>query len=708
MNLPTRRTASLILVAAGSLAPLAAQENPLLNIRSGTTIPFDKIKPEHVAPAVTQLLAEAEQQRKDLKATQGTRTWDNTMEPLERLGQRLDDAFGVVRVLESVATTPELRKAFNEALGKVDGFFSGLPLDPELAALVKQYSETAEARKLKGARARALKVSLDQFRRNGAYLAPEKRKRLEEINTELSKLSAKFGQNVVDSTGEFELIITDEKQLAGLPESARQAAAASAKSKGKQGWRFTLQAPSVMAVQRFLDDRSIREKIYRASSSVAASGATDNNPIIQQELKLRREKASLLGYRNFADFQTEERMAKSGANVKKFLEELEDKSRPAFDKENAELQAFRKSLEGPDAPQLEPWDLSYYAEKMRKQLFSLDEEELRPYFPIDKVFDGMFALVNRIYGITVKPVENPAVWHPDVKFYEVRDNDGTLLASFYSDWFPRETKRPGAWMNGILVGGPQSNGRFVPHVGMICGNVTAPVEGKPALLTHREVETVFHEFGHLLHQALSRVPVRSLSGTNVAWDFVELPSQIMENFTWEKPVVELFGRHYQSGEVLPDKLFDKLLKIRNYRSANAMMRQLGFGTTDILLHTDYRGDDQQGPPAVYARRILQKYTPAPLPENYSMLTSFGHLFAGGYAAGYYSYKWSEVLDADAFTRFKEGGVFSREVGNRFRRAILEQGNSEDAGQLFREFMGRDPDVNALLKRSGLDFNQNMK
>ncbi len=436
-------------------------------------------------------------------------------------------------------------------------------------------------------------------------------------------------------------------------------------------------------------------------------GAADNRPLIVRILELRREKAALLGYNTFADFQTEDRMAKSGDNVKKFLNELDEKSRPTFEKENSELQAFRKSLEGDQAAPLQAWDVSYYAEKLSRQLFDIDEEALRPYFPMDQVMEGMFALVNRIYGIKVRPLENPAVWNPAVKFYEIRDKDDTLLATFYADWHPRENKRGGAWMNPIFVGGPETGG-FQPHVGMICGNMTGPVDGKPALITHREVETVFHEFGHLLHLALSRAPIPSLAGTQVAWDFVELPSQIMENFTWERPSVDLFAKHFETGEKLPEDLFLKLQKSRNYRAGNSMIRQLGMGTADILLHSDYKGDDRQGDPIAYSRRTIQRYSPVPLPEEYAQMASFGHIFAGGYAAGYYSYKWSEVLDADAFSQFKEGGLFSPEVGNRFRRTILERGNTEDAGQLYREFMGRDPDVKPLLRRSGLDLNQNMK
>lgn len=705
----------LALAAVAMPAARAADEaNPILAIARQKAItadyraPYDKIRPEHVKPAIEALLAEAKQELDSLKASTGPRTWDNTMAALEDMGDTLSYGFGAVSLLESLATSPEQRKAFNEVLPMVSAFSSRVSLDPVLAGLVKSYSETPEAKKLTGARARLLKVTLDQFRRGGAYLDEEKRKRLFEINTEMSRLSAKFGQNALDSTNQFEVLVTAESQLAGLPDSARAAARASAQSKGKEGWRFTLQAPSALPVLRFLDDRSIREKVSRAMSTVATTGALDNSPIIARLLTLRAEKAKLLGYANYADFQTENRMAKSGANVKKFLGELEDKSRPFFDKENAELQAFRRSLEGPNAPVIEPWDISYYAEKLQNKMLSFDEEKLRPYLPLDSVVNGMFALVNRIYGITVKPVENTAVWAKGVTYYQISDADGATLGFFYADFHPRENKRAGAWMSPIRLGDPLPGGKMGPHLGLIACNLTPPVDGKPALLTHREVETVFHEFGHLLHLTLTNSPVKSLGGTSVAWDFVELPSQIMENFTWERPVLNLFAKHYQTGELLPDSLLGPLNQSRTFRAGAANMRQLGLGMTDILLHTDYTGDDKQGTPTQYSRQVMQRYSAAKLPDDFSMVTSFSHIFAGGYAAGYYSYKWSEVLDADAFTIFKQKGVFSREAGEKFRRTVLERGNTAEAGDLWRQLMGREPDVKPMLQRSGLDVKQGSK
>jgi oligopeptidase A len=401
----------------------------------------------------------------------------------------------------------------------------------------------------------------------------------------------------------------------------------------------------------------------------------------------------------------EDRMAHTGDRALTFLDDLKRKTEARFREENAELAAFRRTLEGPQAPELEPWDVAYYAEKQRAALYDFDEEALRPYFPLERVVAGMFEIVQRLYGIHVKEEPGAPVWHPDVKYYGIYDADGALLASFYADWYPRETKRGGAWMDAFLTGRPKGSG-FEPHLGLICGNLTPPVAGKPALLTHREVETIFPEFGHLLHHSLSRVEVRSLAGTNVAWDFVELPSQIMENWCWEREALDLFARHYETGQPIPDDLFQKMKRARTFRSANAQMRQLGFGFTDLALHMKYSAE-KDGDVIQYSRAILQEFSPARLPEDHAMVAGFTHLFSSpvGYGAAYYSYKWAEVLDADAFTRFRRNGIFSSEVGREFRENILARGDSQDPAELYRGFMGRDPDPNALLERSGLLVSQ---
>jgi oligopeptidase A len=507
---------------------------------------------------------------------------------------------------------------------------------------------------------------------------------------------------VLDATNAFDLVITDETKLAGLPPVAVAAARQSAATKGLAGWRFTLQAPSYIALMTYLDDSAIREQVYRAYSRRAISGKFDNRPIIGRILELRREKAKLLGFRDFAALVLVDRMAHTGDRAREFLVDLRKKTTAQFHRENKELQAFRRELEGASTGELRPWDIAYYAEKQRAALYHFDEEALRPYFPLERVVEGMFEIARRLFGIRVTEQTGVAVWDPQTKYYAIHeDGDGKLLGCFYADWHPRENKRGGAWMDSFITGLP-SKGGFQPHLGLICGNLTPPVDGKPPLLTHREVETIFHEFGHLLHHCLSRVEVRSLAGANVAWDFVELPSQILQNWCWEPEALDLFARHWETGEPIPEDLFQKMKRARNFRSANAQMRQLGFGFVDLALHIDYTPAAE--PDVVtYSRRILEEFSPVKLPADHAIIAGFTHLFGNpiGYAGGYYSYKWAEVLDADAFTRFREEGIFSREVGLEFRETILSTGDGEDPAELYRSFMGRDPEPRALLERLGL-------
>jgi len=672
-------------------------QNPLLEVEF--RIPFDQVRPEHVGPAVQQLLRSCQEQIDQLAACNEPRTYLNTMTVLDTATEGLEYAMTIVRHLESVATTPELRQAFNAVQPEVTAFYSSLPLNEGLWHAVQSYAQTEEAKQLTGTRKRYLKKTIDSFRRHGAELDPEGKKRLSAIDVELTQATTKFAENVLDSTNAFELVVRDEAQLAGLPESAVAAAKANAESKGlaAPAWRFTLQAPSYQAVMTYLDNREIREHMYRANITRATEEGRDNRPLTRRILELRREKANLLGYPDFADLVLEDRMAHKGERARKFLEDLRDKTEPFFEKENSELLRFAKT------DRLEPWDLGYYAEKQRAALYDFDEEELRPYFSLDQVVKGMFSIVEQLYGIRVRERAGVPVWDPAVTYYEIHDDsdltDAALLGAFYADWFPRENKRGGAWMDTFIIGVDLGN-RFAPHAGLICGNLTPPVEDKPALLTHREVQTIFHEFGHLLHQCLSRVEVRGLAGVNVAWDFVELPSQIMENWTWEREALDLFARHYKTGEPIPRDLFSKMVKARNFRAANAQMRQLGFGYTDLALHREWTPDQD---PIAFARELLQPFSPAPFPPDHAMIASFTHLFGSpvGYGAAYYSYKWAEVLDADAFTQFREHGVFSRMAGDRFRRNILARGDSEDPAELYRAFMGRDPDPEALLVRSGL-------
>jgi oligopeptidase A len=441
----------------------------------------------------------------------------------------------------------------------------------------------------------------------------------------------------------------------------------------------------------YLDDSEIRREVWHAYNTRAVADPFDNRPLIVRILALRREKARLLGFKDFADLVLDDRMAHTGARAQQFLDDLHQKTEKRFREENAELDAFA-------GRKLDPWDIGYWAEKQRTALYDFDEEALRPYFPLQRVTQGMFEIFGRIFGIRVSEEPDVSAWDPAVRCYAIHDRaSNAFLGSFYADWFPRENKRGGAWMDALLTGNTPAG---QPHLGLICGNLTPPVGDQPALLTHREVETIFHEFGHLLHHLLSRVEVRSLSGTSVAWDFVELPSQIMENWCWERESLDLLARHFETDATIPEDLFHKMKRAKSFRAANAQMRQLGFGYVDLALHREWNGDEDV---LEYARRILSRFAAAPLPDDYAMIAGFTHLFASpvAYGAGYYSYKWAEVLDADAFTRFHKEGVFSETVGRDFREKILARGDSEDPAELYRSFMGRDPDPRALLERAGL-------
>ena len=668
-------------------------KNPLLEVR--VDIPFDRIHAEHVEPGIDELLERA-QAGLDAMAT-APRTYDGTLGALEQATEGLEVAMGIVEHLENVASTPELRQAHNAVLPRVSAFFSGIPLHSGVWQALREFAGTPEATGLDPTRRRFLDKTLDEFRRHGAELPPDRKKQLAALDRELSELTTKFSQNVLDATAAFNLVLDDESRLAGLPGSARAAARESAKQKGLEGYRFTLQAPSLIAALTYLDDASIREQLWRAQDRRTAQGAFDNRPLVARILELRREKASLLGFSSFADLVLEDRMAKSADRAREFVRDLTERTRPAFERENAELEAFRRELEGADAPRLEPWDVAYYSEKLRKARFQLDEEELRGYFPAQRVLEGLFATAERLYGIRIEAREGVEAWDKAVNAYRITDADGTELALFYADLYPRDNKTGGAWMHGLIASVPPA-----PHLALICSNATPPVGDRPALLTHREVETLFHEFGHLLHHCLSRVPVKSLACTRVASDFVELPSQIMENWVGEKEGLDLFARHHESGEPIPAGLVERLRRVRTYRAAYAQMRQLGFAAVDLALHVDY-DPERDGDVMRYARDILADYSPTPLPDDYAMVASFAHLFSHpvGYAAGYYSYKWAEVLDADAFTRFRDEGLFNADVGREFRERLLSKGDSRDPMQLFIDFMGREPRLEALLERLGL-------
>ncbi len=679
--------------------------NPLLEVRF--EVPFTSITAAHVEPAIDTLLAEAEAAIASIAAAETPAGYDNTLGALERAGLGLEYAMGIIGHLESVVTNDALREAYNAVQPKVAAFSSSIPLHAGLWRRLQALGRSDEVATLDATQRRHLDKTLDEFRRHGAQLDDAGKAELQRIDVALTMATTKFSENLLDATQAWEMLTTDESLLAGLPPSAMDAARASAAAKDRAGWRFTLQSPSVIAVLTYLDDASIRRDVWRASNTRATTAPFDNRPVMIEILRLRAERARLLGFGDFADLVLVDRMAKTGARARAFVDELRARSEAAFVRENDELLAFRREIEGSDAAVLAPWDVAYWAEKQRRARYDFDEEALRPYFAFDAVLRGIFAVAARLYAVHVLPEPTLPAWHPSVQAYRLLDADGTKLGAFYVDPYPRETKRDGAWMNGLITGRPTSAG-FEPHLGLICGNLTEPLPAKdgeparPALLTHREVETVAHEFGHLLHHLLSRVSVRALGGTNVAWDFVELPSQIMENWCWEREALDMFARHVDTGETIPEALLGPMRRARTFRAGAAMMRQLGFADVDLSLHTQY-DPQRDGDPIVYARGIMQRYAPAPLPDDYAMIAGFGHLFAHpvGYAAGYYSYKWAEVLDADAFDRFEREGIFNATTGDAFRRAVLERGDSGDPAALFRDFRGRDPDVAPLLRRSGL-------
>jgi oligopeptidase A len=678
-------------------------EHPFFSLEAD--IPFAALSsPDAAEPMKAAVVALLERARAGLDALVGKESyarWEDGAGALDTLTESLDHAVSVMGHLEAVATTPALRTAFAELQAPISSFYSALTLSPGLYRALRGYRDSEEGRALEGPRRRYLHKTLEDLRRNGAELDDAGKAKLEALDVELAELTLKYSQNVLDATQAFELVLDDRAALAGLPESAIAAAAESAASKGQGGYRFTLAAPSYLAVLTHADDATLREKLYRAANTRATAAPFDNRPLVRRILELRRARASLLGFPHFADLVLADRMAQRGQAARAFIANLRAQTKPFFHRENEELLAFRREIEGPDAAPLRAWDVAYYAEKLRKARFDFDDEALRPYFALPNVLAGLFEIAHRLYGVRVLAWPEAETWHADVRGHRIVDESGHTLARFYVDVGPRETKRDGAWMQGILTG-HRRDGVAPTHLEVLVANVTPGVGGKPPLLTHREVETLFHEFGHLMHHACSDVPVRSLAGTNVAWDFVELPSQIMENWCWEKSALDLFAKHVDTGAPLPEELLGRMQRARTFRQANAMMRQLGFAELDLALHMDF---DPNGELDVvsFGRAILERHNPVDLPSEHAMVCSFTHLFgsAVGYAAGYYSYKWAEVLDADAFSRFADEGIFSRAVGDDFRRIILASGDAEDPAELFRRFRGRDPSVEPLMRRAGL-------
>ena len=668
--------------------------NPLLS--RDFPIPFSQIQAEHIEPAIREALHNAEQELEALIQLAEPRSYNNTIAALDALEERLDRVVGIAYHLTSVVTTPELREAFNKVLPEFSAFYAKLPLNEGLWQAVKAYAQSDDAQQLQGIHKRHLEKTVRAFIRAGADLGEEDKRKAEALSVELSQLQNTFSEHVLDATNAFELLIEDESELSGLPPSAREQARASAEAKGLGGYRFTLQMPSFFPFMQYADKRELRQQMYQAYVNRACEGELDNRPLIARILQLRREYANLLGYKDFADFRLEHDMVKSGAAALNFVHELRVKTEPYWQRDIEALRTFARDVLG--LPALQAWDIAYVAEKLRKAKYDFDQEALRPYFPLEGVLSGLFEIAHKVFGVRISPRETPEVWHPQVRFYDIHDEDGQYLASFYADWFPRESKRSGAWMNSLITGGPRSEGSFAPHLGLMVGNFTPPQEGKPALLSHDEVETTFHEFGHLLHHCLSKVEVVPRAGTHVSRDWVELPSQLMENWTWERDALDMFAKHYESGEAIPEDLFRKMCAARTFLAANAQMRQLSFATVDLALHIDYH-PERDGDVIAYAQKMMEPFSIEPTFAHNHFITGFTHVFSGGYAASYYSYKWSEVLDADAFTRFQREGIFNRQTGRDYVAAVLSRGDSAEPEQLFREFMGRDPDPEALLRRN---------
>lgn len=683
---------------------------------------WSELTPDKVKPDITAAL-ELAQSRIDAICAQTPDkiSYGTAFAALESASESLEKAWGRLMHLDSVCDNELQRAAIAEMMPAVVTFSSSIPLNAKLWNILKQAAEKEE--KLAPAQKRYMEETLRDFRESGADLPEEEKKRVAEITNELSQLTKTFSEKVLDSTNAWELIVDSEEELSGLPDSAKSAALASAQSKGlgteeKPVWRFTQQYPSMAPVMQFADSDDLRKKIWEGACSIGL-GKYDTAQLIDSILALRDEKARLLGFATHADYTTSRRMAGSGDNALKFIEDLHALIKSPYLEDMETLRAYKERKTGTPVDKLSPWEVSYWSELQRKELYDFDEEELRPYLSVEKVMDGMFSIVSTLYGITVTekttawrepgtdtplPAGTVEVWHPEVRFFEIHDDrTGEHIGSFYADWHPRESKRGGAWMNQLEVGLPPLNGEpRKPHLGLMCGNMTKPVGDKPALLTHREVETIFHEFGHLLHLMLSDVEVRALAGTNVAWDFVELPSQIMENWCWDRQAVDKFARHYLTGVTIPEELFSKMRKARNYQSATAFMRQLTFGKLDLELHI--HPDRYKGRPIEEVDdEILKDYRVELSAKGPSVARRLTHIFADpvGYSAGYYSYKWAEVLDADAFTRFQKEGILNSSTGQAFRECILSKGNSAPAAELYRNFMGRDPEQSALLKRSGI-------
>ena len=678
--------------------------NPLLDF-SGLPR-FAEIKPEHVAPAIDQLLAENRALIARLLNDSSPPTWQNFIVPMEDANERLSRAWGPVGHLNAVMNSPELREVYNATLPIITQYYAELGQNLALFGKFKALRNSHEFAGLSAARKKIIENELRDFRLGGAELPEDKKARYLEIQERLAELSSRFSDNLLDATNDYTLVIENKNELSGLPEDVLQAAQEAAVAAGKSGWLFTLKAPSYGPVMQYADNRALREKMYRASGTRASEFGKpdwDNTPLMDEIVKLRGEEASLLGFANFGELSLATKMADSPQQVAGFMRELAQRARPFAEKDLAELREFARAELG--LQELQSWDIGYASEKLREKLYAFSEQEVKQYFPEDVVLPGMFKLVETLYGLQIKASVAP-LWHDDVRFFDIRDAQGQLVGQFYLDMYARNSKRGGAWMDDViarrrLAPDALKNRAIQTPVAYLNCNFSAPVGGKPALFTHDEVITLFHEFGHGLHHLLTEVEDLAVSGINgVEWDAVELPSQFMENFCWEWDVLHGMTRHVDSGEPLPRALFDKMLAAKNFQSGLQTLRQIEFSLFDMLMHSNFEAGG--------AKSILQlldevRAEVAVLipPAFHRFPHSFSHIFAGGYAAGYYSYKWAEVLSADAYSLFEENGVLNPDVGARFRAEILAVGGSRGAMDSFSAFRGREPSIDALLRHNGL-------
>lgn len=661
------------------------------------TAPFSKIKNEDFLPAFQKGIELAKAEIDAIVRNPIKPTFENTIEALAFSGDVLDRISSIFFNLNSAETNDEIQKIAQEVSPLLSEFGNDVRLNPDLFARVKTVYEQREKLNLNAEQTTLLDKKYKSFSRNGANLSEDKKNQLRAIDKELSKLSLQFGENVLAETQAYQLHITTESELAGLPEGTVEAARSLAKSQEKEGWIFTLDYPSYVPFVTYADNRELRKKMAIAFGAKGfQNNEFDNQEIVLKIAKLRFDRAQVLGYASHAHFVLEERMAESPEKVKTFSTDLLEKAKPAALKEFTQLTAFAKELHGIE--QLEKWDGAYYSEKLKQQLFSLDDEILKPYFQLEKVLDGAFAVAQKLYGITFEEIFEVDKYHEEVKTYEVKDEDNQLVAVFYADFFPRKGKRNGAWMTSFKSQYIKKEINERPHISIVC-NFTKPTETKPSLLTFNEVTTLFHEFGHALHGMLANTTYPSLSGTSVYWDFVELPSQILENWCYEPEALALFAYHYQTGEMIPMELVHKIKESASFQEGIATMRQLSFGLLDMGWHAQDPSNIKDIK-AFETEQFAATQLYPDVKEN-AMSTSFSHIFQGGYSSGYYSYKWAEVLDADAFEYFQECGIFNKEVATKFKDNVLSKGGTEHPMILYKRFRGQEPKPDALLKRAGL-------